>query len=130
MLHRRYSICIRNIYLMYNYHVYNNLLWSNRLQSMHNHMVGRVASVLSPFCVLLPGSPFSFYITIDVCPLKRPTENPKWATKFHKMCWQKTKKLRIFFYFLWRRNDMVSQLTWTMDMASRRLDRISKDLAL
>ena len=28
--------------------------WSTRLQSMYNHMVGRTASVISPFYSLLP----------------------------------------------------------------------------
>ena len=44
---------------MYNYRVYNNLFWifliqmEYRLQSMYNHMVGRVVSVLSPFYLIL-----------------------------------------------------------------------------
>ena len=29
--------------------------WRTRLQSMYNHMVGRTASVISPFYSLLPG---------------------------------------------------------------------------
>ena len=46
---------------MYNYRVYNNLFWifliqmEYRLQCMYNHMVGRAASVVSPFYSLLPG---------------------------------------------------------------------------
>ena len=45
---------------MYNYRVYNNLFWiflykwSTRLETTHNHMVGRAASVISPFYSLLP----------------------------------------------------------------------------
>ena len=59
MLSRRYSIFIRNICLMYNYRVYNNLFWifliqmKYHLQSMYNHMVGRAASVISPFYFIL-----------------------------------------------------------------------------
>jgi hypothetical protein len=45
---------------MYNYRVYNNLFWiflykwSTRLETTHNHMGGRAASVISPFYSLLP----------------------------------------------------------------------------
>ena len=59
MLCRRYSIFIRNICLMYNYRVYNNLFWifliqmKYHLQSMYNHMVRRAASVISPFYFIL-----------------------------------------------------------------------------
>ena len=49
---------------MYNYRVYNITYseyflykWSTRLQSMYNHMVGRAASVISPFYSLLPDLP-------------------------------------------------------------------------
>ena len=61
MLCRRHSICIRNICLMYNYRVYNNLFWifliqmEYCLQSMCNHMVQRAASVISPFHLILLG---------------------------------------------------------------------------
>ena len=46
---------------MYIYRIYNNLFWifllqmEYRLQSMYNHMVGRTASVVSPFYSILPG---------------------------------------------------------------------------
>ena len=61
MLCRRYSDWIRNICLMYKYHVYNNLFWifliqmEYCLQSMYNCMVGRAASFLSPFYSILLG---------------------------------------------------------------------------
>ena len=57
VLHLNKKIC-----LMYNYRVYNNLFWifliqmEYRLQSMHNHMVGRAASVVSPFYSILLGN--------------------------------------------------------------------------
>ena len=35
--------------------------WSTRLQSMYNHMIGRTASVISPFYSLLPGLDFLKY---------------------------------------------------------------------
>ena len=34
-----------------------------RLQSMYNHMVGRTASVISPFYSLLPGIFLSLYLS-------------------------------------------------------------------
>ena len=54
-----HSICIRNICLMYNYRVYNNLFWIFHiqmyycLQRMYNHMVGQAASIVSPFYFIL-----------------------------------------------------------------------------
>ena len=51
---------IWNICLMYSYRVYNNQYWifiiqmKYRLQIMYNHMVGRTASVVSPFYSKLP----------------------------------------------------------------------------
>ena len=64
MLFRRFSICIRNICLMYNYRVYNNLFWivltQMEYQSMYYQMVGRAASVVSPFySILLVYVPFT-----------------------------------------------------------------------
>ena len=53
MLCRRYFIWIRNICLMYNYRVYNNIFWmfltqmEYRLQIMYNHMVGFGVSCIS-----------------------------------------------------------------------------------
>ena len=53
---------------MYNYRVYNNLFWifliqmKYRLQSMYNHMVGRAASVVSPFYSIL----LVFYWTVKL----------------------------------------------------------------
>ena len=64
MLCRRYSIWIRNICLMYNYHVHNNLFWifhiqmEYRLQSMNNHMVGR-----APRQLYLPSISYSLNVT-------------------------------------------------------------------
>ena len=61
MLCRQYSIGIRNICLIYNYRVYNNLFWifllqmEYRLRSMYNHMVGQAASALSPLYSILLG---------------------------------------------------------------------------
>ena len=53
-------------YLMYNYHVYNNLFLykcSTRLQSMDTHMAGWAAQVVSPFFfTLLENSP-----SADLC---------------------------------------------------------------
>ena len=64
MLCRRYFIWIRNICLMWNYRVYNNLFWifliqmeyKWSLQSMYNHIVGRATSVVSPLYFILLGS--------------------------------------------------------------------------
>ena len=35
--------------------------WSTRLKSMYNHMIGRTASVISPFYSLIPGIDFLKY---------------------------------------------------------------------
>ena len=73
MLFRRYSIWIRNICLMYNYRVYNNLFWifliqmEYRLQSMYNHMVGQAASVVSPFYFILLGCPRCMKVNSPNC---------------------------------------------------------------
>ena len=40
--------------------------WSTRLQSMYNQMVGRTASVISPFYSLLPGSNTNYKLNIRV----------------------------------------------------------------
>ena len=57
---RRYSICIRNICLMYTitaytitYSEYFLYIWSTRLQSIYTNMVGRAAAVVSPLYSLL-----------------------------------------------------------------------------
>ena len=48
----RIGYCIRSKCTSDTYFLYK---WSTRLQSMYNHMVGRTASVISPFYSLLPG---------------------------------------------------------------------------
>ena len=57
MLCRRYFIRIRNMCTIIAYTItyseYFLYKWSTRLQSMHNHMVGRSASVVSPFYFIL-----------------------------------------------------------------------------
>ena len=57
-----YMLC-RRICRMYNYRVYNNLLFliqmEYRLQSMYNHWVGRAVSIVSPFYFKLLGQNIS-----------------------------------------------------------------------
>ena len=61
MLCRRCSIFKRNICLMYNYRLYDNIFWifliptEYSLQSMYNHMVGQATSVVSPLYFILLG---------------------------------------------------------------------------
>ena len=53
-----------------------------RLQSMYNHMVGRTASVISPFYSLLPGSnPYKLY-SIYMLPIAGQTVGPNGRTFF------------------------------------------------